>query len=134
MKLRPHHLLCVQGFVGKGYNERFTSNMTAVVMELRECKEVLLEIIFSTDDVCSACPKMINKGVCADDILVKEIDKRVVTYFGITEGHHPCCGLFESVNARITEEIFNDICGKCQWFGLGVCKDRIFNRKFFIDV
>ena len=34
--LRPHHLLCLQAFRGKGYSESFVKKMTEVHARLRE--------------------------------------------------------------------------------------------------
>ena len=33
--LRPHHLLCTQGYSGKGYDENFVAHMNKVLPELR---------------------------------------------------------------------------------------------------
>ena len=35
--LRPHHLLCTQGYSGKGYDNDFVAHMTDVVHQLRDC-------------------------------------------------------------------------------------------------
>ena len=34
--LRPHHLLCTQGYSGHGYSEAFVEHMNDVVHQLRE--------------------------------------------------------------------------------------------------
>ena len=34
IKLRPHHLLCTQGYSGKGYSEEFVEHMNEVVAML----------------------------------------------------------------------------------------------------
>ncbi|MFR5373228.1 MAG: hypothetical protein ACLTGJ_07070 [Faecalibacterium prausnitzii] len=34
--LRPHHLLCTQGYSGKGYDNDFVAHMTDVVHQLRD--------------------------------------------------------------------------------------------------
>ena len=36
MNLRVHHLLCAPLYVGKGYSEKFTENMDAIVARLKE--------------------------------------------------------------------------------------------------
>ena len=40
--LRPHHLLCTQGYSGHGYSEAFVEHMNDIVHQLREVPEVLL--------------------------------------------------------------------------------------------
>ena len=34
--LRPHHLLCTQGYSGHGYSEAFVEHMNDVVHQLRD--------------------------------------------------------------------------------------------------
>ena len=59
MRLRPHHLLCTQGYSGKGYSPEFVKNMDAVVRRLRTEQKTPIELVFSTDDLCSCCPDML---------------------------------------------------------------------------
>ena len=40
MRLRGHNLLCIQGFVGKGYSPEFVDNMTRAVQSLDDAAEV----------------------------------------------------------------------------------------------
>lgn len=61
MKLRPHHLMCIQSYVGKGYDEDFVKVMDKITYELRNNKEYLINIVFSTDDICVACPNMLDR-------------------------------------------------------------------------
>ena len=35
IKLRPHHLLCTQGYSGKGYSREFVENMTEIVKSIK---------------------------------------------------------------------------------------------------
>lgn len=52
-KLRPHHLLCTQGYSGKGYSEDFVENMDIVVEDINYIKENITEEIM--DDICGSC-------------------------------------------------------------------------------
>ena len=49
IKLRPHHLLCTQGYSGKGYSEEFVEHMNEVVAMLRREEPTLIDLTFSTD-------------------------------------------------------------------------------------
>lgn len=51
IKLRPHHLLCTQGYSGKGYSKEFVENMTGIV-ELIKKENAQVQLIFSEDDIC----------------------------------------------------------------------------------
>ena len=54
--LRPHHLLCTQGYSGKGYDNDFVAHMTDVVHQLRDVPGTTIRLTFSTDTLCSCCP------------------------------------------------------------------------------
>ncbi len=51
VRLRPHHLLCLLTYVGKGYSPAFTANMTAIAGRLASGEEI--EIVEGPDDICA---------------------------------------------------------------------------------
>lgn len=51
VRLRPHHLLCVLTYAGKGYSPAFTVNLTAIAGRLAGGEEV--EIVAGPDDICA---------------------------------------------------------------------------------
>ncbi|PSM17844.1 MULTISPECIES: DUF1284 domain-containing protein [Nitratireductor] len=51
VRLRPHHLLCVLTYAGKGYSPAFTANMTAIAGRLAGGEDV--EVVAGPDDVCA---------------------------------------------------------------------------------
>ena len=59
--LRAHHLLCLRGFVGMGYNEEFVQNMTQIKERLESGEGVI--IVDTCDDICGSCPN-IKDDVC----------------------------------------------------------------------
>ena len=50
VKLRPHHLLCMLTFVGKGYSETFIANYKAIAVRLSAGEDIL--IVEGPDDIC----------------------------------------------------------------------------------
>ena len=48
--LRGHHLLCLQGFQGYGYDEDFVKNMTEINFS-RKQKDTLISITNENDDI-----------------------------------------------------------------------------------
>ncbi|VWX57676.1 2Fe-2S ferredoxin [Burkholderiales bacterium 8X] len=50
VQLRPHHLLCILTYVGKGYSPSFTANFDRVVDRLRDGEEVELQP--GPDEIC----------------------------------------------------------------------------------
>ena len=62
-RIRGHHILCIEGFAGKGYSTEFIENMRSVILELKNKKKVLL--VNSPDDICKACPHLLD-GRCVN--------------------------------------------------------------------
>jgi len=125
MKLRPHHLLCTQGYSGRGYNSDFVENMTAITTHLRNNANAVVEIVFSTDDICSKCPRMIDNDLCESDDKVKRLDKKVITYFGIKEKNYIYQDIIREINAEMTSSMMDDICSDCEWYPISACRKNI---------
>lgn len=118
IKLRPHHLLCTQAYIGKGYNNEFIKNMDAI---LEKIKTNNIELIFLEDDICEKCPNKINnKCISKDKVL--DIDKKVIQYFNLEEKEYNYKSLTKEIKDKINEDILEDICGKCEWYNHGICK------------
>ena len=60
--IRPHHMLCMQFFEGKGYSDGFVASMAAIKEKL-EKEDPQVEIVEGTDDVCKNCPHNMG-GAC----------------------------------------------------------------------
>ena len=78
MDLRPHHLLCTQGYSGKGYSDEFVKNMNQVTEKLRGSEPVTVHLTCSTDVLCADCPNMLGTDLCSTNEKVKRDRKSVV--------------------------------------------------------
>jgi hypothetical protein len=125
MKLRPHHLLCTQGFSGKGYNDGFIENMTVITNRLRNESNTPIEIVFSADDICAECPKMLGDDLCEENTKVNNLDKKVVNYFKIEEKGYIYQNIIQEINSKMTASIMDDICGECNWYSMSACRKNI---------
>ena len=130
MKLRPHHLLCTQGYSGKGYDKRFVDNMTVITNRLRKESKTKIDITFSMDSLCCKCPRNIGKNICQDDDKVLEYDKKVISYFKIEEKTYIYQELIKEINYQMSEEIMDDICSSCNWYPISNCKHNILKKKY----
>ena len=128
MKLRPHHLLCTQGYSGKGYNDDFVVNMTAITDRLRSGENVIVDIVFSTDNICSKCPKMFDVDLCEDNEKVKRFDRKIIDYFGIEERNYIYHEIIKKINSQMTLSMMDDICSECNWYDISVCKKNIIGN------
>jgi hypothetical protein len=56
LKIRAHHLCCIQGFQGYGYSPAFVANMRAVISDLEALPSRPLRLITECDAICISCP------------------------------------------------------------------------------
>lgn len=125
IEIRPHHGLCAEFFVGKGYSEEFTENMAATLKVLSENNPKIVPKK-DTDLICGHCPNNVC-GNCASSEKVLRYDKRVLELCGIAEG----TALFwEEYRRLLREKIIGagrlrEICGDCQWFPICGTKAKI---------
>lgn len=127
--LRPHHLLCTQGYSGKGYSDGFVSHMDEVVHALRTEPGLKIRLSFSTDTLCSACPHKMGEDLCDTQEKVKRFDQKTVDYFGLKEQEYIYQDLIQEIDANMTDEMLADICEGCGWFPVSACKKNICGHK-----
>jgi hypothetical protein len=125
VRIRAHNLLCIQGFVGKGYSPGFVANMTAVIASLDDDAEVT--VAADPDVLCAACPNLEESG-CAlhgegtEEGIVRQ-DRDVIARLGLAEGEAYRWGeIVSRIAERVAPADLDDICGSCPWLPLGVCK------------
>lgn len=57
---RPHHLLCVLNYIGKGYSDDFIRNYDDIVAKINAGQRDI-EIVRGPDDICGPC---LNESFC----------------------------------------------------------------------
>lgn len=129
LPLRPHHLLCTQGYSGKGYDEAFVQHMNQVVAYLRNDPEARIRLTFSTDAICSACPRRLGEDLCRDQKKVKAFDSRLTEAFGLQERVYRYRELVQSIDANMTETMLCHICEGCGWYPVSACRSKICKAK-----
>ncbi|MEF9991874.1 MAG: DUF1284 domain-containing protein [Romboutsia sp.] len=124
IKIRPHHILCMKAYIGKGYSKEFNKNMENVICKLKDdSKEV--EIVFGLDDICEKCPYNMGNGICKTQDKVNCIDSKIIGYFDIEEGKYKYNDLKKKVLLNLDEEKFDNICENCEWYSVTNCKKLI---------
>ena len=119
-KVRAHHLLCMQGFQGYGYDEAFIENMDALIRMFDSDPHLEIEIVAECDAICSRCPHE-KCGTCekapGHSIKVREMDLKVLKMLGLEKGSRGRVGdILSDVNARFRHRLdAEDICGDCDW-------------------
>ena len=125
IKLRPHHLLCTQGYSGKGYSDGFVLNMNEVVNKLRNEDGTKIMLTFSTDSLCQCRPNKKGENICATQEKVKNFDDKTVTYFALEEKEYVYKDIVNEIKSKITPQMLEDICTGCCWYNISACKKNI---------
>lgn len=112
--IRPHHLLCLYFFEGKGYSPAFVENMTGILRRLEQDASVTLTP--GADAVCAVCPHN-NRGICQSQDKVLRYDEAVLAALDLTAGETaPWQGLRDIAFHRLIQNRrFLTICGDCEW-------------------
>ena len=116
LKLRGHHLLCLQGFQGYGYDEEFVLNMTRI-NEVRKSKDTEITLTDDCDDICASCPNL-KENLCENEKqndIIKKMDREVLSNLDINKVYN-ALELFEEVSFKFnTLESVESICVGCKW-------------------
>ena len=123
IKLRPHHLLCLQKFVGEGYDGAFTKNLANIVGHLSANPETKVTLIEGCDDVCMNCPNKVEDA-CTDGEKIFVLDSGVLDTCRLKYGDE---GTWKALCSLAKEKVFetenfNKLCASCQWFY--ICKNK----------
>jgi hypothetical protein len=73
IKLRGHHLICLNFFKGEGYNQEFIENLRDILMRVQSGEEI--EVCSGADDVCTTCPFLKDRRCRYDKYAENEIQK-----------------------------------------------------------
>lgn len=129
-KIRPHHILCINNFIGKGYSDTFSENMANIKKILEsDCVEKVV-IKEGCDDICNSCPHRIGHE-CETQEKVTSFDIKALQVLDI---HYKACYSWKELCDRFYNEIvvkdrLDDVCGDCFW--KSVCEKQIENKKQF---
>lgn len=118
IRLRGHHLLCLFGFRGLGYDDAFVVGMSAVVRALRT-PQAWVEICAGLDDLCAQCPHRTSPHCNATD---NARDIAVLQAAGYVVGDRiPAIALFALVAERVSAQQLTTLCAACPWYAYGYC-------------
>lgn len=115
VKLRAHHLFCVNTFSGDGYDRAFIDNM-ARVAEICASPARLLEIVEGVDDICSSCPFRDGATCHKTGRDVAAMDAAAEAALGVAPGQLLVSNI---MRLRVEEAIragkYGGVCNGCAW-------------------
>ena len=114
--LRGHHLLCLQGFQGYGYDENFVKNMTEINRQ-RKLANTTIALTDSPDDICKSCPNL-KDGICENqkqNERIKSMDEEVLSKLDTLKEYNSCDLFVEVAKIFNSKDSVSEICFKCIW-------------------
>ncbi|MFB2532591.1 DUF1284 domain-containing protein [Paracoccus sp. p4-l81] len=119
--LRPHHVLCLIGWQGRGYAPGFTANMNRLSRALRVAPDRPLRVTGRADAICAPCPHRIGTGCAAGD-RITDLDARHADALDLRAGQILTWDQALARALRLEPDDLDRICAGCQWLDLGLCK------------
>lgn len=117
IRIRAHHILCMQGFHGLGYSHEFIENMAKIIEEIRNNPSCLIEIIVGVDSICEYCPHN-SQGICNKESETNNIgymDSKILEKFDVKAGTVVTSSLISSMAMSLCRKTVNELCGDCSW-------------------
>jgi hypothetical protein len=125
IRLRPHHLLCMLTYIGKGYTPAFTSNYDRIAARIGAGED--LAIVAGPDDICaplleSAEPHCFNDSVTVRDARAAA-DVEALLGCKITPGTALMldAAMLARLRLAFAGGFIRSACAGCEWSGL--CDD-----------
>jgi|Deesub1362A_J573_1020465.scaffolds.fasta_scaffold00049_23 hypothetical protein len=129
MKLRAHHLVCLQFFRGEGYTKEYVENLFKIVGMLEKGEKA--EIVMGPDDVCVACPFLEN-DICKfsenSEAEVTELDQMAMNLLKIKPGDEVRWGEVKGKMEGVMKVWKKYSCNNCHYFD--VCSKDEFWKSF----
>lgn len=117
IRIRAHHLLCMQGFQGYGYDDEFTRRMGEIIAFLESDPTQIIEITTEIDEICRVCPNLIGKQCVNDqDYKINKMDVYVIKNSNFGEKRTISFErALEIVSHDLKLKDINIICENCVW-------------------
>jgi len=126
-KMRGHHLICLHFFSGKGYDQKFISNLRLI---LEKASHSGVEIVTGADDICVACIHLKNEKCSyseqADDE-IRKMDRFALRALRENVGSKIQWNIIKEKIPSIFPSWAKKYCKKCTWEK--VCEEDVFYKK-----
>ena len=119
IRLRPHHLLCLLTYVGKGYSPAFVANYNRIAQRLSDGEGIV--VVVGPDDICA--PLLADQNVHCHCTSVRERDQKaadalqnllgVTVVKGIHIVSHP--ERFRQLRSAYAAGVIRSACIGCTW-------------------
>lgn len=119
LKIRAHHLCCIQGFQGYGYSPAFVANMRAVISDIKDFPSRPIELVSECDDICISCPSNRECSTLRSvhSHKIRNMDLVLMEKLNIHEGTvMKADEAFRLINSKLNNASdIEDVCRICKW-------------------
>ncbi|ATN33816.1 2Fe-2S ferredoxin [Rhizobium sp. ACO-34A] len=123
IRLRPHHLLCMLTFVGRGYSPRFIANYEVLARRLSRGETIL--IVEGADDICAplledeSAPHCLGESVCGRDTeALAAVSELLGRPLSAGSSIVPGPNLFGKLRLHFSSGGIRTACNGCEWGSL----------------
>ena len=130
ISIRPHHLLCMLTYLGKGYTPDFVGNYTGIVKRLNAGEPI--ELVSGPDDICQP---MLGESTChCHNDSVQSRDLEAAVEIGHVLGRNLQTGdcivltgeALQALRKAFSDGTIRSACVACEWAEL--CSDIASNE------
>jgi len=116
IRLRGHHLICLQFFQGEGYSPQFVENLNRVIQKASSGTPIA--VVEGADDVCVACPH-IDDGRCAhkpdSENTIRLLDEMALGLLGVEPYQSVKWNQMKEFTMAIPDSGLAVFCRDCDW-------------------
>ncbi|MEK1930729.1 MAG: DUF1284 domain-containing protein [Pararhizobium sp.] len=119
VRLRPHHLLCMLTFIGKGYTAAFTENYRLISTRLSEGEDIL--VVDGPDDICAPMLGEADNHCLCDTVTERDrsASAAVEDLLGIPAGPgqsiFPDADFLRRMREAFEKGTIRAACQRCEW-------------------
>ncbi len=122
VSIRPHHLLCMLTFLGKGYTKNFVDNYNVIIRRLNSGEDILL--VDGPDDICQ--PMLCEEGCHCENESVRTRDEQAAREISKVLRLQLTCGSGLTLTAAqisllrdaFVSSAIRTACAGCEWHDL----------------
>jgi len=138
LRVRAHHLLCMHGFQGLGYSEKFVQNMSEICRQVHSEPTLEIEVVDAPDDICAPCTFIAGGGCSREGTeggqTSKELDRRVLEKLGLAPGQvFSRDELLSLVLEKISPDDLAVLCEGCEWLPFDYCSEGLREKRLEVE-
>lgn len=122
VSIRPHHLLCMLTYLGRGYTPDFVKNYDEIIARLNEGEAV--QLVSGPDDICTP---MLDEAGChchndsvrtRDEIAARQIGSLLKTSLETKMALRLTASQVAALRAAFADDSIRAGCEGCEWHDL----------------